>query len=203
MFSRLRALFIVTSSDEGTWLWEVTHPFWHLAERDVEVDFANPLGGQIHWTPRIDPYFEHSQEPNDLVSKGILSDQALRATLGSTARIGDVDIERYDAIHVAGGRGATFDLFPNPQLAAAVEYFWAQKKEVGALCHGAIALANNPERMRKRGVTAFSLDEDRELQSLYGSEFAIPNYPQTTLEKVGTRHTSADLHQPMWSWMEI
>ena len=52
----MSVLFIITSSDIGTWLSEVTHPYWHLTERGVDVDFASPLGGKVGWTPRSDPY---------------------------------------------------------------------------------------------------------------------------------------------------
>ena len=39
----MKVLFIITSSDIGTWLSEVTHPYWHLTERGVDVGFA-PTG---------------------------------------------------------------------------------------------------------------------------------------------------------------
>jgi hypothetical protein len=43
----MKALFIVTGSDKATWMSEVTHPFWHLFERGVEVDFFTPEGGRV------------------------------------------------------------------------------------------------------------------------------------------------------------
>ena len=192
----MRVLFIITSSDKGTWLSEVTHPYWHLSERGAEVDFASPEGGKGGWTPRSDPYFQDSQEPDDLVSKGFLSDKKLMAKLENTAQIKSADLDRYDAIHVAGGRGATFDLYPNKDLAAALEYFWAHDKAIGAICHGAIALANNRERIGGRRATAFSLDEDRELEHQFGRGFTIPHYPQTTLEEVGAVYSTAGVHAP-------
>ena len=69
-------------------------------------------------------------------------------------------------------------------------------KIVGAICHGAITLENNPERIAGRRATAFSLDEDRELELLFGSGFSIPQYPQTTIEEVGAVYSSAGLHPP-------
>ena len=192
----MRVLFIITSSDNGTWLSEVTHPYWHLSERDVAVDFASPKGGRIGWTPRSDPYLEGSQEPDDLVSKGFLSEKKTMRKFENTMRIRSADLDRYDAIHVAGGRGATFDLYPNTDLAFALEYFWAQEKVIGAICHGAIALANNRERIAGRRATAFSLDEDRELESLFGSGFIIPHYPQTILEEAGAIYSTGGMHAP-------
>jgi putative intracellular protease/amidase len=192
----MKVLFIITSSDKGTWLSEVTHPYWHLSERGIEVDFASPLGGKVGWTPRSDPYYEGSAEANDLVSKGFLSDPVLRAKLDTTTSLNRVDPSNYDAVHVAGGRGATFDLFPNEDVGRALEHFWSSGNVVGAICHGAIALANNPDRVRGKRATAFSLEEDRELERLFGRGFVIPHYPQTSLEEAGMVYSSAGLHAP-------
>ncbi len=107
----MKVLFVISNSDTAFWLSEVTHPYWHLTERGVEVDFASPKGGKVVFDPYSDPYFEKSTEPDDLVSKGFLSDKNLKAKLDTTLKLKDVDLTKYDAIHVAGGRGATFDCF--------------------------------------------------------------------------------------------
>jgi putative intracellular protease/amidase len=192
----MKVLFIITNSETAFWLSEVTHPYWHLTERGVEVDFSSPQGGKVVFDPYSDPYFEKSMEPGDLVSKGFLSDNALVAKLETTLKLKDVDLERYDAIHVAGGRGATFDLFPNEDVAKALEYFWARDKVVGAFCHGAIALGNIPDRIRGRQVTGFTLQADRDLQRLFGDSFVIPHYPQTILEEAGAVYTSVEPYAP-------
>jgi hypothetical protein len=124
----MKVLFIITSSDKGTWLSEVTHPYWHLSERGVEVNFASPLGGKVGWTPRSDPYYKESAEANDLVSKGFLSDPILREKLDTTKPLKGIDPGGYDAVHVAGGRGATFDLYPNEDVARALEHFGHPEK---------------------------------------------------------------------------
>src|SRR5271156_398876 len=118
----MKVLFIISSSETAFWLSEVTHPYWHLTERGVEVDLASPQGGKVVFDPYSDPYFEKSTESEDLVSKGFLADKGLRGKLDTTLKLKDVDLSRYDAIHVAGGRGATFDLFPNEDVAKALEY---------------------------------------------------------------------------------
>jgi putative intracellular protease/amidase len=63
----MKVLFIITSDKTGAWLSEITHPYWHLTERGVEVDFASPEGGAVAWTPLSDPYGKNSQEPDDLI----------------------------------------------------------------------------------------------------------------------------------------
>src|SRR5271167_861974 len=192
----MKALFIISNSETAFWLSEVTHPYWHLVERGVEVDFASPNGGKVVYDPYSDPYFKKSTEPDDLVSKGFLSDKALVAKLEATLRLKDVDLERYDAVHVAGGRGATFDLYPNEDVARALEHFWARDKVVGAICHGAIALGNNPDRVRGRRATGFSLEGDRGLERQFGAGFYLPHYPQKVLEEVGAVYMSAEPYAP-------
>jgi putative intracellular protease/amidase len=192
----MKVLFIITSADIGTWLSEVTHPYWHLTERGIKVDLASPLGGKVGWTARSDPYYEKSAEADDLVSKGSLSDPVLRAKQDNTKPLKGIELAEYDAVHVAGGRGATFDLYPNEDVARTLEYFWSSGKVVGAICHGAIALANNGKRIRGQNAMGFSLQEDHELENLFEHGFVIPHYPQTSLEEVGAAYTSAGLHAP-------
>jgi putative intracellular protease/amidase len=192
----MKALFIITSNDTGAWLSEITHPYWHLTERGVEVDFASPEGGKVVWSALSDPYGEGSQEPEDLVSKGFLSDATLVARLDTTAKLADVDLDQYDVVHVAGGQGATYDLFPNEDVARALEHFWRSEKVVGAICHGAIALGNIPENVRGRRVTGYSLEGDKALEGFFGPGFFIPHYPQKVLEDVGTLYTSVGYTDP-------
>jgi putative intracellular protease/amidase len=192
----MKVLFVISSSETAFWLSEVTHPYWHFTERGVQVDFASPQGGKVVFDAYSDPYFEKSLEPEDLVSKGFLSDKNAVAKLETTLKLKDVDLSAYDAIHVAGGRGATFDLYPNDDVAAALEYFWAKDKVVGALCHGAIALGNIPDRIRGRQVTGFTLEGDKQLQAMFGSGFIIPHYPQTVLEETGAVYTSTKPYVP-------
>jgi hypothetical protein len=110
----MKVLFIISGSDTAFWLSEVTHPYWHLTERGVEVDFASPTGGKVVYDRYSDPYFEHSMEPDDLVSKGFLSDKALVAKLDATLKLSDVDLSDYDAFTspADGARHSTFTQTP-------------------------------------------------------------------------------------------
>jgi putative intracellular protease/amidase len=192
----MKVLFVITSHETGAWLSEITHPYWALAERGIDVDFASPAGGKIVWTPLSDPYGEGSQEPDDLVSKGFLSDPELTRKLEHTIALADVDLDQYEAVHVAGGQGATSDLYPNEELGRILDHFWAQEKVVGAICHGAIALGNVPHRVRGRRVTGYSFAGDQALEAFFGPGFLIPHYPQKVLEQVGTTYSSVEYTQP-------
>ena len=192
----MKVLFIISSSETAFWLSEVTHPYWHLTERGVEVDFVSPNGGRVVYDQYSDPHFEQSMEPEDLVSKGFLADKKAVAKLETTLKLSEVDLTAYDAIHVAGGRGATFDLYPNEDVARALEYFWAKDKIVGAICHGAVALGNIPDCIRGRQVTGFTYEADKQLQSMFGSGFIIPHYPQKVLEGSGAIYSSIQPYKP-------
>jgi putative intracellular protease/amidase len=192
----MKVLFIISNSETAFWLSEVTHPYWHLTERGALVDFASPEGGKVVFDRYSDPYFAQSTEPDDLVSKGFLSDKELVCKLETTLRLRDVDLDSYDAVHVAGGRGATFDLYPNPDVARALEHFWAKDQVVGAICHGAIALGNIPARIRGRKTTGYTLEGDRALQQMFGSGFLIPHYPEKVLEDAGSVYTRVAPNDP-------
>ncbi len=180
-----KALFIVTGSEKGTWLSEVTHPYWHLVERGVEVDIFTPDGNGIVWDPLSDPETRGSHEPDDLVSKGFKTDATLLSKLSTTLTLKDADPDSYDVVHIAGGLGATYDLYPNEDVARVLEHFWANGKAIGALCHGVIALANNPDRIRGRRVTGYTLVEDKIYEKAMAGKVKVPHYPQTVLEEAG------------------
>jgi putative intracellular protease/amidase len=192
----VKVLFVITSHETGAWLSEITHPYWALAERGIEVDFASPVGGKIVWTPLSDPYGEASQEADDLVSKGFLSDAELRAMLENTLSLADVDLDEYDAVHVAGGQGATYDLYPNEDVRRVLDHFWQSEKVVGAICHGAIALGNIPNHVRGHNVTGYSLEGDHALEEFFGPGFLLPHYPQAVLEEVGADYSATEYTQP-------
>lgn len=189
----MKVLFISTSVEEGLWLAELTHPYWNLSERHVEIDIASPKGGKLSWIRISDPYDPNSQEANDIVSKGFLSDKALAAKLHATLSLADVDPTKYDGVHVAGGIGPAIDLYPNSDMARILEHFFAAGKIVGAICHGTIALANLSDRIKGRQVTGYSLAEDEVWEKILNKKPFLPNYPQPTLEKAGAIYSSAPI----------
>lgn len=67
---------------------------------------------------------------------------------------------------------------------------------VGAICHGAIALGNIPERVRGRRTTGYTLEGDQGLQRMFGSGFVIPHYPQKVLEEAGSLYSRVGVNDP-------
>lgn len=187
----MKILAILSSAPIGFWLAELTHPYWHLAERGHQIDIASPNGGKVKFDSTSDPYAENSWEKDDLVSKGFLSDKTLAAKLESTIALKDINAADYDAVHVVGGGGAAVDLYPNADVARILEGFWAAGKVIGTICHGSIALANNPDRVKGRRATGFSRVEDAQVEDLYGKDF-IPNFPQPVMESAGIEFSNVE-----------
>lgn len=180
----MKVLSIVSSADIGFWLAELTHPYWHFAERGIEVDIASPAGGAVRPDLMSLPDAEGSWESDDLVSRGFLADRVLADRLNATLRLRDVDIADYDAVHVVGGAGPAVDLYPNAQVAEILRGFWNSGKIVGTICHGSIVLANIPEIVKGKRATGFSRAEDRLAEQIYGTDF-IPHFPEPTMVAAG------------------
>ncbi|MDP9077694.1 MAG: type 1 glutamine amidotransferase domain-containing protein [Bacteroidota bacterium] len=178
----MKILFIASS--KTFWLAELTHPYWNLSERGHEIQVASPLGGKINPDPASNPYAEGSWEKDDIVSKGFLSDPTLVAIMESTLVLKDVDLTSFDAVHVVGGGGACFDLYPNDDVKRALEYFWNADKFVGTICHGSIVLGNIPDLVKGKPATGYSRAEDALIEEVFGLNF-IPNFPQPIMEAAG------------------
>jgi putative intracellular protease/amidase len=65
----MRVLFIISNSDTAFWLSEVTHPYWHLTERDVEVDFASPAEALSSTTHTAIPTSSNRRRPTTWSAK--------------------------------------------------------------------------------------------------------------------------------------
>ena len=80
----MKVLFVLSNSETAFWLSELTHPYWHLTERGVEVDLSSPNGGKVVWDPYSDPYFKNSQSLTISSAKG--SCRTRRSWRNSTRR---------------------------------------------------------------------------------------------------------------------
>jgi putative intracellular protease/amidase len=197
----VKTLFIVTTCSAGAWLSEISHPYWQLTERGVEVDFASPDGGEVSWTPVKDPYRDEESDSAYLYGIGSLSDKDLTAKLKATLVLREIDLAQYDAVHVAGGWGVSNELYSSEDVRDALDYFWAQEKVVGAICQGAIALGNVPPRVRCRHFGGLAPDENLELeQFLEPRGRAVARHEQESSKPAGTLYISLEPSEP---WVVI
>src|SRR5215472_9268695 len=87
----------------GFWGAELTHPYYELTQRGVDVTIASPRGGRVELDSLSDPRVDSKWSADDLITMGFLNTPELAALLQDTPRLADLDPDEYDAIMVAGG----------------------------------------------------------------------------------------------------
>ena len=108
----------------GFWGAELTHPYYELTERGVEVTIASPDGGKVQMDALSDPRDESKWSSEDLVTMGFVNTPELMALLEVTPKLVDLDLDEYDAIMVAGGLAPMFSFRDDEQLHDALRRFY-------------------------------------------------------------------------------
>ena len=149
----------------GFWAAELTHPYYELAERGIEVTIASPDGGKVTVDGLSDPRDASKWSAEDLISMGFLNTAELTTLLDNTPALKDLDLSSYDAIMVAGGQSPMFTYREHEGLAAAIRAFYEAEKPVAVYCHGLAALvdlklSDGSYLVSGKTVTGFSDEEE-------------------------------------------
>ena len=166
---------------------ELTHPYYGFLDAGMQVDVASVRGGPIPIAPGGLNFVMRTPE-----DERFLEDPKLLAKVKNSLRIDDVDLNQYDAIFVAGGWGAAYDLGYSDVLGEMVsEAYYAERPILGSVCHGALGFIRAKDRDGKlliagRKMTGVSDKQVREL----GIE-VTPQHPETELRKAGAIYESA------------
>jgi putative intracellular protease/amidase len=124
----------------GFWGAELTHPYFELTERGIDVTLASPDGGKVEMDALSDPRDESKWSASDLITMGFVNTPDLMALLENTAKLAELELADYDAIMVAGGQSPMFTFRDNADLAATIRQFYEAEKPVAVYCHGTAAL---------------------------------------------------------------
>src|SRR5438034_1273009 len=92
----------------GFWGAELTHPYYELSERGVEVTIASPAGGKVEMDALSDPRDPSKWSAEDLITMGFISTPELMAVLEDTPPLVEVDLDEFDAVMIAGGLAPMF-----------------------------------------------------------------------------------------------
>ena len=100
----------------GFWAAELTHPYYELTERGIEVTIASPDGGKVE----IDGYSDPAR-PVEVVGRGpdldgLHQHPGVHGPARGTPRLADLDSDGYDALMVAGGQSPMFTFRDNEDL---------------------------------------------------------------------------------------
>jgi putative intracellular protease/amidase len=126
----------------GFWGAELTHPYYELTERGVEVTIASPDGGKVEMDSLSDPRDESKWSAEDLITMGFVNTPELMVLLEDTTRLSDLDLDQFDAIMVAGGQSPMFTFRESEDLKVAIRRFYEAEKPVAIYCHGTAALVD-------------------------------------------------------------
>jgi putative intracellular protease/amidase len=197
-----KVLIICTSHDTlgdtgkktGVYASEMTVPYYEFLDNGMAVDVASIRGGEIpiepvslKWpvkTPADDRY---------------LKDQKFRDKVKNSRKIDDVDFTKYDAIYLAGGWGASYDLGTSAILGKKITEANAKDIVLGSVCHGALGFLqakkkNGEPLLKNKKVTAVTDKQVREL----GIEIT-PMHPETEMRKAGALFESKTAFQDVFA----
>ena len=183
-----RILLVATNHDvlgeggdpTGVAISEVTEPYYDFLDAGIQVDLASPRGGVIPVDPQTllwvlsTPSVERYRE-----------DPALQAKLENSIPISEIDISDYDAVFLAGGWGAAYDLGYSEELGEKITEANANGAVIGGVCHGPLGLlqAKAPDGsplVAGRRLTAVT---DKQVQEL-GID-VTPQHPERELRAAG------------------
>ena len=184
----------------GFWGAELTHPYYELTERGVEVTIASPEGGEVELDSLSDPRDESKWSGEDLITMGFVNTPQLMALLEDTPRLSDLDLDEFDAIMVAGGQSPMFTFRENDDLKAAIRHFYESEKPTAIYCHGTAALvdlklSDGSYLVDGKTVTGFANVEE-EFSDKFVGQKVMPWRVEDVLKQRGANYVNAGLFKP-------
>ena len=181
----------------GFWGAELTHPYYELTERGVEVTIASPAGGRVQMDALSDPRDESRWSAEDLITMGFVHTPELSALLDDTPRVSDLDLDEFDAIMVAGGQSPMFTFRDNEDLKKAILHFYEGEKPTAVYCHGTAALvdltlSDGSYLVAGKTITGFANVEE-EFSDTFVGRRVMPWRVEDLLKERGANYVSGGL----------
>ncbi len=152
------AAIAATGKPTGFCFEQLATPYYELVAAGVRVELASPKGG----LPPVDPEARACELP---AIARFRSDGVAMKKLRQTKCLCAIDGADYEAVVVAGGRGAMWDLAGCAETARLLGRAAEAGRVVAAICHGAAALlsvrrANGEPWVKGRRIATFSNEEE-------------------------------------------
>ena len=169
----------------GVFASEMTVPYYAFLDAGLTVDIASPRGGVVP----VDPQSLRAplRTPED---DRFLGDDQLRAKVTDSLAIGELDMDEYDIVFLAGGWGAAFDFGFSEVLGEKITEANAADKLIGGICHGPLGLIN------AKGTDGEPLVKGRRISAVTDKQVhelgigSTPHHPETELRRVGAEFES-------------
>jgi putative intracellular protease/amidase len=150
----------------GFWWAELTHPYFKFTEAGYDVELFSPRGGSCEADAMSDPEDPSKWQAEDVISRGYEHDPEFVKLVRNTRPVDEIDLDRFDAIVVAGGQGPMFTFDSATNLHSKFTEFYEAGKLCAALCHGVALLrytrlSNGSPLVAGKTVTGFAnVEED-------------------------------------------
>jgi putative intracellular protease/amidase len=181
----------------GFWGAELTHPYYELTERGIEVTIASPQGGKVEMDALSDPRDASKWSSEDLITMGFVNTPELMALLDDTVKLSELDLDEYDAIMIAGGLAPMFTYRDSTDVHYAIRSFYESEKPTAIYCHGTAALvdlklSDGSYLVTAKTVTGFSnLEED--YSDDYVGQTVMPFRVEDALKERGANYVQGGL----------
>jgi putative intracellular protease/amidase len=199
------AVSTTTQWPVGFWWSELTHPYFVLTEAGYQIEVFSPNGGECQADAMSDPRDSSGYSASDLISMGFIATPKLAEVVNNTKKASDIDVDRFDAIIVAGGQAPMFTFEKATDLQKKFVEFYEKGKIVSALCHGVAILKytklSNGEHLAKgKTVTGFANGEEDfadnavwSMNLLSRDKHVMPWRIEDELKKIGANYVQAGL----------
>ena len=189
----------------GFWWSELTHPYLAFHEVGYEVETFSPAGGKCDADGMSDPRDASGYSASDLISMGFLSTPSLAALVEKTKPVSEIQVERFDALVVAGGQSPMFSFEQATDLHRKFVEFYEAGKIAAALCHGVAILkyarlSSGEYLATGKTVTGFAnVEEDFADNAVWGmgalprDKHLMPWRIEDELKKLGANYVQAGL----------
>ncbi len=171
----------------GVFASEMTHPYYNFLDAGMSVDVASIKGGEIPVEPQSLSFIIRTAD-----DERFMSDEVLLNKVQNSLLIDDVDFTKYDAIFLAGGWGAAYDLGQSKVLAEKIsQAFYAPNSPVmGSVCHGALGFIQAKDNQGKLLIAGRKMTgvTDKQIKEL--DIEVTPLHPETELRKAGVIYSS-------------
>jgi putative intracellular protease/amidase len=181
-----KILMVLTSNNQlgpngpaaGSWLEELSGPYYVLVDAGCKVDIASVRGGSapIDPTSAGDPWLTES-------GKRMLADAGVMRQLLTSPSVSQIDTSGYDAVFMVGGAAVMWDFPSDPGVGKVLSETLRAGGVVGGVCHGVGAFLNPAivGDIAKRKMTCISDVEEK----IVGLENLVPMMPESPLRKAG------------------
>ena len=181
----------------GFWGAELTHPYYELTERGVEVTIASPDGGKVQMDSLSDPRDPSKWSSEDLITMGFVNTPELMALLENTPKLAGLDLDGFDAIMIAGGLAPMFSFRDNEPVHAAIRHFYESEKPTCIYCHGTAALvdlklSDGSYLVEGKTVTGFS-DAEEDFSDGFVGQKVMPFRVEEVLKERGANYVQGGL----------